>query len=364
MKKIILTFALLIIGLVINGQTEMSNYEKYLLSKEKSAIPDTIVKYDTVYVEQEKPEYDDLYFQAKKDELKVKSKELRLEKKKIRMEQSISYYDAKQEVYNDLFYTSMIYRFHRPYSFSYYRWYMDPFYDPWFFDSWYWNWGSSYYYGFYPYHYNYWSYPYYYQYDWRYRPYYVNNYYTYNNFNRYSTNNVTYGRRDRLSTMTSVKSTPVIINKTIQLDKRSGAILNSNINTERRIQINDNQIKPIQDVNKRVSTINKPQYNSVERRSYTPSYTQPKLNTRPQYNNTTPNRTYIPNNNRYNYTLPQERRSSTINSQQNRSAVTPSISIRRSSSTYSSPSSISNSYNNTNRSTSGSTSNSSGSRRK
>ena len=140
MKKLIFLIALLINGLIAVGQTDttkMSNYEKYLLAKENAMIPDTIIKYDTVYVEQEKPEYDDLYFQAKKDELKIKSKELRLEKKKLRLEQSAAYYDAKQEVYNDLSYTAMIYRFHRPYPFLYW----DPVYDPWFLDSWYWGWG-------------------------------------------------------------------------------------------------------------------------------------------------------------------------------------------------------------------------------
>ena len=150
MKKLITLLIVLLFNYISFGQNEtreLSNYEKYLLQKEQAAIPDTIVKYDTVYVEQKKAEFDDIYYRPSQDdldlrkqELKLKQKELRLEKKELRKFQDSLYFDAKQEVYNDLYYTSLIYRFHRPYySPYYYSWYWsyDPFfYDPWYYDSW------------------------------------------------------------------------------------------------------------------------------------------------------------------------------------------------------------------------------------
>lgn len=393
MKKLIFLIALLIIGLVATAQvdtTKLSNYEKYLLAKEKSVIPDTIVKYDTVYVEQEKPEYDDLYYQAKKDELKVKSKELRLEKKKLRLEQSAAYYDAKQEVYEDLSYTAMIYRFHRPYSFSYY-WYWDPFYDPWFLDSWYWGWSSPYYYGYYPYRYNYW-YGYnnwYWDWNWRYwnypRYYFHNDYYSYNNYygSSYTNkNNINYGRRERPSnyTLTSTRTVqPVTLNKTIEVDRRTGNVINPQINNQQRSSANvitQPERKLIAQPNTRTITTQSQERRGTEqkniiatqrptydqnRRSYTPSYNSPRMSTRPQYNNTTTNRTYNSNQERYNYTTPQTQNRSTTTTQSRSSYSTPSrqntpsrsstYSIpSRNSSSYSAPSRSSNSYSAPNRS--------------
>jgi hypothetical protein len=260
MKKFFFTIALLILGLIATAQidtTKMSNYEKYVLAKEQTAKSDTIFKTDTVFVNAQKPEYDDLYWTPSKDQLKRKAKDLRLEKKKIRLQQDLLYYDAKQEVYNDLSFTAEIYRFHRPYYFPYYSYYWDPFYDPWFLDSWYWGWN-------YPYYHNYWyNYPFYsypnYWWEW--------------DFPRYYSHNVSYERHERYrayslnGSRVTPRPAPVIVNRTIQVDRRK--IYN----------------KPSE----------RPTYSPIKR-DYIPSYTTPRTAIRPQYNNskstTTPSRNY------------------------------------------------------------------------
>ena len=286
---------------------QMSNYEKYILAKEKATVTqDTIYKDDTVFVGQEKREWDDLYYTSSKDELKRKAKYLRLRKREIRMKQDSLYYDAKKEVYEDFSFTAQIYRFHRPYyGFGYYSYYCDPFYDPWFLDSWYYG-GNSYYgYGFdYPYYHSYWGFGfgYYNWYGWDY-PYhsnyyfkhshYGNNYYN-NNYYGYSNHHsaIQYGRRERPSNLTSNYTTtrrqPVTINRTVKIDRSTGrtSIIQENRRTATTARTNNNLQK-----------INSPQERRVtggnsRNQSYTPSYTQPRMSTRPQYNNTNPNRSY------------------------------------------------------------------------
>lgn len=314
----------------------MSNYEKYLLTKENALTPDTIYKTDTVYIKAEEPEYDDLYFTSKKTELKLKQKELRLEKKKLRILQDSLYYDAKEEVYEDLYYTSLIYRFHSPFSFSYYGpywrfhygWYSPFWIDPWYYDSWCFGWEYSYHNWYYPRYYDYWHYPHrYYWYDWRYRPYYVNNYYSVNSTDIKS---VPYGRRDRQSTLETFKYTPVTINRTVEIDRRSGKTLNIQTQEQRR-SVSSTTVKT------NVAAQNQ------NRRNYIPAYTGPKTSTRPQYNNTITNRRYESNDARYNYTLPTDRKSSIVTtprlrtySTPNRNSAPSSIQNRRSSS-YSTP---------------------------
>jgi len=335
MKKIFLIVVFLIIGLISLAQPytdKMSNYEKYILDKEKGIIQDTIIKYDTIYIEQEKPEYDDLYFTAKKSELKLKQKELRLEKRELKKFQDSLYYDAKREVYDDLYYTSLIYRFHNPFYFSYHSLYWRfsyGWYDPFFYDPWY-SWRYSYYYNWY------WQRPYY--------PYYYNDYRIYNNYysnigsqkyNLTDVRNITYGRRERSSNYVSnikLHSVPVTINKTVQIDRRSGQILGIESGNQNRIITNNtirrnittqpeknltikSDVKTITQPQTRrttevrsgvVSSQNKSTYNqSQEKRTYTPNYSQPRINAKPAYNNTNPNSTRLNNQQRYNYTIPQ-----------------------------------------------------------
>lgn len=356
MKKL----ALILIGLLFSyisfsqeEKREMSNYEKYILAKEQAAIQDTVYKTDTVLVGEEKKEWDDLYYTPSKDELKRKTKDIRLEQKKIRIEQNAAYYDAKQEVYNDLssYYSNYRYRFYFSFRPSYYYYgYYDPFYyDPWILDSWYWGWSYPYY--SYPYYrsswyfgYNWswnWGYPYHYHY---YSPYYGNNYY-YNNYyeNNYSRdyNNISYGRRKRPSnyTSTTVRREPVTINRTVQVDRNTGRTL-SVTQENRRISpttsVNRTGVKRELPVERRIITNtqtksnispeNRPTYNT-ERRTYTPSYEQPRMSVRPQYNNT--------NTNRVNSSTSTERRVSTTTESRSSYSTSRTSAPARS---YSSPS--------------------------
>ncbi len=299
---------------------KMSNYEKYVLAKEKAAEQDTIYKDDTVFVERE---WDDLYYTPSKDELKRKAKDLRLRKKEIKIEQDSLYYDAKEEVYDDISFTAQIYRFHRPYyGFGYYSYCWDPFYDPWFLDPW--HYGYSPYYGFsYPYYHSYWGFGFGYP-EWSY-PYYSNvhnhygnNYYR-NSHHGYNHNSIIqYGRRERPSNLTSnYRRQPVTVNRTIQVDRSTGrtSMVQKNRRTTTTSGINNHLQRINSSSERRVST------------NYTPSYTQPRMSKRPQYNNTNPNKSY---------TTPAEGRtiSQSQSSTQNRSYSAPRTSTNRSS-TYS-----------------------------
>jgi hypothetical protein len=365
MKKILLVIALLILSLIATGQKDtpkMSNYEKYLLQKEAQVKPDTIFKDDTVFVGQEKPEYDDLYYIPSKDELNRKAKDIRLEKKKIRIQQDSLYYDAKQEVYNDLFYTSTIYRFHRPYYFPYYSYYWNPFYNPWFLDSWYWN------YPYYGFGYNNWYFDW--NWGWSY-PYHNNYYYRYNYRNLQSRHfnnrqDIPYGRRERQSnystnlnrSQTSHRTDPITVNRTVQLDRRSGQALGIQNKGQRRVipiiqnrtitQPERRVVIPESKDNINIRPSERPVYNQTKK-DYTPTYQTPRMNTRPSYNNSNPNKTY-------NRTTPLQNRSSV--STPNRSTYsTPS----RSPSNYSAPSRSSSNVSNLNRGSSGGERTSSGS---
>ena len=269
MKKLLLSIALLIFGLTVMAQTidttGMSDYEKYYYAKEaqllgKSITPDTVFVYDTVYVKEQKPENDDVYYipsredlDRKKEELKLKKKEIRLEQKELRLYQDSLYYDAKKEVYNDLYYSSLIYRFHSPTFYPYWRfnYYYNPFYyDPFYFydrgwNSWYWDywyWDSWYYR---PYRYYYW-YPYWGYNNYRsHDKYYINNYYYYgynglnSNFRYSSINmnnrsnsllntNINYSIGRRTSSSTLAGKQPVVVNRTVQVDKSSGKVVGIN----------------------------------------------------------------------------------------------------------------------------------------
>lgn len=362
MKKLVLILIGLLFSYISFSQEEkreMSNYEKYVLAKEQAASQDTVYKTDTVLVGEEKREWDDLYYTPSKDQLKLKSKELRLRKKEIRMEQDSLYYDAKQEVYNDLSYTAQIYRFHRPYYFPYYSYYWEPYYDPWFLDSWYYGYSWYYpYYGFsfswswgYPYYHNHWYYGYHNWY-WDYPRYYSYNNYNYNNYYSFNNrSNIPYGRRERPSnytTSTVTRREPVTINRTVQIDRNTGRTLSVTQENRRTSSPNLQRIDPVRrtTTTQNLAPKDKPSYDQVrtqERRTYTPSYEQPRMSTRPQYNNTRTSTPSVNQNRSYeqrSYTPSTERRTISTQSQtQTRSSVNRSSNYSAPSrSNYSTPS--------------------------
>ena len=367
MKKILILIAFLTLSIVTMGQkktgddtAKLSNYEKYLLAKENAVSQDTVYKIDTAYVDAETvKEWDDLYYTSRKNDLKMKTKELRLEKKKIRMEQQAEYYDARQEVYNDLyFYSDMRTRMYFGYR-PYYYWNMyDPFYyDPFYYDGWNnWNWGFSWS----------WGSPYYYNSYWNgyghnrgysgYNPIIINNNYGYNQSrhnpdNKYGYNNnmrgndVQYGRRERPSTLSS----KVTANKTVEIDRKSGQVVNITTGSRRNSQMNNTSVQRNTNVspNQREQASTRPVIGQ-SRREYTPTYEQPKTTVKPQFNNSTPSDTRryntSPNSNpsqntnaSSNYNRGREVNSNT--STQQRNVVAPST---RRSESYSAPSRSSN----------------------
>ena len=270
-------------------EREMSNYEKYVLAKEQAATPDTIVKYDTVLVGDVKQEWDDLYYIPSKDDLRRKRADIRLTQKKIRIEQNALYYDAQQEVYEDLWFDSMyrhsFYFGFRP-SYYYYGYgYNSFYYNPWMMDSWYWNYP---YYSYYPY-YNNWYGGNYWGYNYNH-----NNYYSYSNYNqgnRYGSAGILGSNRNYYNpsyktyksgyTVAPVKSkSPVVINRTVSVDRRSGNVISSQ---------NSRTITP---QSRTITPQNKSTYSSTDR-TYTPSYSTPRMPAKPQFNNskaTTPSR--------------------------------------------------------------------------
>jgi hypothetical protein len=355
MKKILILFALSLISLIAVAQkdnTRLSNYEKYLLAKEKV---DTVYNNDTIFVDNkpvvERPEYDDLYFIAKRDTLRIQSKELRLKKKQLRFEQNELYFDAieqVQDVYSDLYfhpdYRIKLYFGFRPYYHYYSYW--DPFYNPFIYDPWYaYSWGSPYFYG-YPYWhgYNNWYY------DWRwnwYSPrYHVNNYYNYYGYNTVGTqsmrlnksNDVAYGRRERQSNLSSEwnKRQPVTVNRTIQVDRGSGKVVGQSV----RSISNKKPVTQVRTITSKSTTTSPKEVPAYQnKRTYTPTYITPRMSTKPQYNNSTVQPRVSTNQQRYGY-----EHTTPINTQpktQTRSSVSTQ------SRTYSAPSRSSNSsYNN------------------
>jgi hypothetical protein len=320
MKKLLSLLALLLISFIAIAQknnTNLSNYEKYLLAKEKV---DTLYNNDTVFVDvkstKSEYEWDDLYYIAKRDSLRIESKTLRLKKKQLRFEQNEAYFDAVEQVqdaYSDLYfhpdYRIRLYFGFRPYYHYYSYWnpfYYDPFYDPFMYDPWYYSWNSPYSYPFYD---NYWHgyNNWYYDWGWNwYSPrYHVNNYYNYYGSNtvgtqpiRMSKGEFPYGRRERQSTYSSEwnKRQPVTVNRTVQIDRGSGRVLSQSIRSVSDKQ--QNRTTPQQIQERKPITQDRPTYDQ-NRRTYTPSYSQPHMSVRPRYNNTNINRS--PNEQRYNY---------------------------------------------------------------
>jgi hypothetical protein len=268
MKKLILSLIIIFLTGTLLSQKK-SNYEKYIQSKEDSIINNESFA--------SKPEYDDLYYQPSKDTKKIKKHKRSdietiidtLVKENPEIEINTYYVD------DPFYYSNRIGRFYHG-GFNYWM-YSNPYYyanNYWMYDSYDWYWEFRF--MNYPFWNNYWPYNNFYfvdRYDyWRYNywnPWRYNYWnpwrHNYGNHNEYYGNNNNrqfnhqtdpgYGRRERPSTLSTNN-------------------------------IGNHQTRP--EIRKNVNTRTESRY-SENRRSYTPSYNNPRMNTRPQYNNTRPN---------------------------------------------------------------------------
>jgi hypothetical protein len=242
----------------------------------------------TLFAQNKKIEYDDLYYLPSKDAKSVKH----VKQKSVIAEDTllfdaynvadtlvkenpnitINYYDN-----NPFFYSNRIGRFYHG-GFNYWM-YSNPWYysNYWMYDLYDWYWESRfmdypYYNGFYFGYNSYWSWNFGWNWGWNwYHPYYEHNNYWYGGHNNFYVYNrprqdVQYGRRERQSNLSS--------------------IYNNRVTSQER------RIAPSQQRN--VNPQDRPTYNQ-NRRTYTPSYNNPRLGVRPQYNNSRPSdmgRTY------------------------------------------------------------------------
>ncbi|HRT03195.1 MAG TPA: hypothetical protein P5513_04590 [Candidatus Diapherotrites archaeon] len=278
-----------------NRERELSDYEKYRLAKEKNISPDTIYKYDTVYVDNKKGEEyeDDLYYipsknsdKKKEDYLDTKKKELELKEKEL--DQYYLYLNEKEKIYEDFYYTYLIYQFSRPYYFSYYinywsTWYYYPIIS----DFWYWR--RPYFRIYYPY-YEVYYYPYYISY-YNYNSFYLNYpiYYTYNKYHynkynyrekfyRYPGNN--YIIPQRRENIYQGSKNPIIINRTIEVNKNSNYFKRREFSTH---QTENRRYGPVNNTS-RINSNNRIYNTETNRRGYTPTYERPEIHPRQYYN--------------------------------------------------------------------------------
>ena len=247
MKKLFLLFIMLIFGLISLAQKQV------------------------------KKEFDDLYYTPSIDKINYDKNNyfdadtLILLKENDKKESSNSFIYI---IDNDLYYTSLIYRFHNPYPFKYfsfpfkyyykfyyynYFWY-DPFwYNPFWYDSFWYD-----YFWYCPYK-NYSSIYYWNNYYWNWH-YYNNQHFYYNTYNYYK-QKIQTGRRERSSVYTNT--------------------LNNNNQKNLQYQIKDNKNNNLE-INRRQinSSYNEKFLYQESRRTYVPTYEQPRLNSTPKYNNT------------------------------------------------------------------------------
>ena len=231
----------------------MSNYEKYYYSQQADTFkPAQSVKTNT--------DNDDLYLATKDDSLKQLQKQIRAERKALRKQQQLKEYSYTDSIdyYNDsFFYTSMINRFYRPFSYSFYysNFWRYPYwgYDPFFYDSWIYD---PFYYG-----YDYW--------EWEY-PYWGYPYWGYNNWHGYGFSPVRHSWGSINHNLYTSQKRPII--KPQPQNRSAAATLNNN-----SIRRNNNTY----------NTQSRPVYNQNRRnRYYSPTYSSPRMGTRPMYNNT------------------------------------------------------------------------------
>ena len=259
----------MLLALSLSAQ-KLSNYEKYWQAREDSiAKSQTTLSQDTTekQISSTKPEYDDLYYQPNKDVKKVKHAKRKVVVKDTltyvvdslvnqNSDISVNYFDA-----DPFFYSYNIGRFYHG-GFNYWM-YGNPWYynDYWMYDpyDWYWesrfmwtnyfSWGwDNFYFG-----YHNWN-------PWRYGHHYNNN--GWNNNNKWYTNNHNWNSGNH-----GVRKTPWVIPN------------NNQVNNRKITSVQQSQQK------RTVSPTNKVTYQE-NRRTYTPSYSNPRASTRPQYNNT------------------------------------------------------------------------------
>jgi hypothetical protein len=260
MKKTLLIIALALLTSTLLAQKK-SNYEIYWQAREDSITKSQMtLSRDTTekLISSAKSEYDDLYYQPNKDAKKVKH--VKKDNVDILIDTiikenpniSINYYDI-----DPFFYSYNIGRFYHG-GFNYWM-YGNPWYysNYWMFDTYDWYWYNPWYHNSFYFGYNNWWYGYN---NWWHRPYYIHNDYNrYNNFygyNKQPKQNIQYGRRETYSTLT-----------------------NNQPNNRRVLPVQQSQEK------RTVSPQNKATYQESRRTTNTPSYTQPRMNTRPDYNN-------------------------------------------------------------------------------
>ncbi len=245
MKRLLIIICLTLLTSVLLAQKK-SNYEKYWQARE-----DSINNSQTV-VSDKPVEYDDLYYQPSKDNKNVKKQKINDVNQVV---DTLIKYNSEIKViyeynYDPFFYSYNIGRFYHN-GFNY-----------WMYDSydWYWefrfmkNWYSPWYYNNFYFGYNYWS-------PWRYNYHYGN----YGNINnRYSNSHNWNGRYGN-------------INQRPEYGRRERPSTLSNT-------YNNNTQRVVPQEKRTTSPQNRATYQE-NRRTYTPSYENPRMGTRPQYNN-------------------------------------------------------------------------------
>lgn len=348
MKKLILSIALIVFGLLATAQkidtTGMSDYEKYYYAKE--GMIDTI-KIDTTKVQLKKVEIDDVYYRPSENNNIISTTYDRKGRpKKVKVE---GYYEGYKDGYlegidymsdyflEDYYFTNRIYRFN--YGFGYYYnspywrfyygfydpfWY-DPFYRPFYWDPWYWDrhyYHINYtynYYGSSPYRYDYWN----------------------GSTNNTVKNIATISRRQAPSIyqkyqVQSSRTSGIDVRRTSASTQSANKPVNStSVTATQQPQTTDRRTQ---------ATTTKPEYKSSDR-TYTPSYTRPNTGARPRFNNTPVQKTYNSNDyeNKPTYSTPQTRtQTQTRTTTQQRTYTAPRTSPSSSNRSVSAPTRSSN----------------------
>jgi len=349
MKKFLFLIVLSIISLMLMGQSaDMSNYEKYLLAQEQGIDQDTVKKSaDTL-----KTEVDDLYYNPSTDKKQVTTifnakkgpKSVQPEEKLYSEEYEDGFVDGYTYAnYDDPFYYStMISRFHFGFGFGYYSPYWNfgwgyPYYGYGWYDPFYYDW-------YYPYYGYGWGYPYYgYGWGYPYYPYYGGGYYgrspnyghgmlgqKYYGYHETSTKTVGISSYNRASNMTNTKR----ISSGTQSKSVSSAQIKRNESYTTIKTENPSQLR-------RTSAIRNNIQNKVSTsvKSYTPNYSNPKMSTKPLYNNTRTNNMRSGGQERYipSRTTTQSKNSYSAPNRNYNSSRTYSSPNKSSSSGYSAP---------------------------
>jgi hypothetical protein len=268
MKKLLFIIKMFFFSSIImaeNKPIEINNLDYYLLDKLSDlgyvVLPEVQITASYNYQDTtkiKKKEIDDLYYQPSRDGKQIRHvRQQRLNNVIDTLVNENPNIKISYTTYNDIdpfFYSRNINRFYHGFNYWYDDWYYNNYmYNPWsynnfmFYD---WTWGYNY--NFYGYHNNF------YGYNFRY-----NNFYSYNNhnysfgygnhnYNQPKPQDIQYGHRERPSTMSG------------DYNRRN----NQNINQQQKPMPKDRAA--YQD----------------SRRSYNPSYEKPRMEVKPQFNNT------------------------------------------------------------------------------